>query len=108
MYKRKWIDKQLPVCPFCHKAGPRWEVAREKRMDSDRYFFQCSGCGGTASFSTGTSMRTGIAERTIFTPATAKNALRIESVGGSHSKIEVGRYFLPDELQKLAEASLLH
>ena len=98
-----WIDKQLPICPFCHKSEPLWEIAIERGMGLNRYHFQCSGCGGIASTTTTIVRGHGLRSAKTVTYATANNAFRIECVGGSRSTIEVGHFFTPEELRKLAE-----
>ena len=39
---RRWMDKNLPVCPFCRKT-PGWEAKLERSL-INRYHFRCVNC----------------------------------------------------------------
>jgi hypothetical protein len=100
---RKWIDKELPICPFCGKTPPGWEQAVEAKMGQNRYHFHCPSCNGILSISAAAATGGGTPLGLLFRSKLPK-LLRIESVGHSGSALEVGKEMAPDDLTKMARA----
>ena len=46
---QKFIDNNLPVCPFCHSNQPHWLLASKMGMWGNRTLYRCERCGATMS-----------------------------------------------------------
>lgn len=98
---RKWIDKELPACPFCGKAPPGWEQAMEAKMGRNRYHFHCPSCHGILSIPAVAATGGGTPMGLLFRSRMPK-MFTIESIGSSASTLEVGTEIAPDDLRKVA------
>ena len=49
LYQR-FIDRDLPVCPFCLSNAPSWALAHDKKEDgASEILYRCGNCGATLS-----------------------------------------------------------
>ena len=80
-FPRKWIDRELPICPFCRKTDPKWEQARENKFRHDQYHFRCHSCHGEVSILVAAVSKDGInpGQHQLF--AKAKKQFAIVGVG---------------------------
>ena len=46
---QKFIDNNLPICPFCHSNQPHWLLASKMGMWGNRTLYRCERCGATMS-----------------------------------------------------------
>lgn len=85
---RNWIDKKLPLCPFC-RGRPEWEVAMEFKMGLNRYHFRCGKCHGILSIPVVSVSNTAGIGGLIIAKGASKD-LMVESLGTSHSQLIEG------------------
>lgn len=97
-----WIDKNLPICPFCNKSGPKWEQAREGRLRLSLYHFRCPTCHGEISIPIVVVNDGGMSLGPNLMNAITARLFRIESIGTSESALKVGRMMSPEEMRKLS------
>lgn len=102
---REWIDKNLPTCPFCRDAKPKWEQATEGRLRFSLYHFRCPSCHGEVSIPVAVVGGGGISSGPNLLGAMTARLFRIESTGTSGSALKVGRMISPEELRKLGFGS---
>ena len=96
---REWIDKKLPNCPFCKKAGVGWEMAIEGVMVMTIYHFRCPDCHGEISVPVSAMNDGNFSMGVEWTPNPQK-PFTIESTGRSGSLLKVGSFVMPDDLRK--------
>jgi len=99
---QRWIDDNLPTCPFC-RSPSLWGVATgADQLALGRWYFQCSNCKAVMSTIPDTPV-SALAEPVIVTKTALAVNLRIESVQRSEDEDFVGEEFPLYELQQWAE-----
>ncbi len=100
---RDWIDRNMPVCPFCFSRAPLWEMRmRFQKWGWTLYDFRCPLCLGTLSIAMEIVAPSGTSNWPLRAPS---NKLRIESVGKSVSTLKVGSEYSLDELRRASETN---
>ena len=41
---QRFADKNIPICPICGTADPRWLINMQMKFFANRYLFKCSNC----------------------------------------------------------------
>lgn len=96
-----WIDRHLPVCPFC-KSRALWATATgADQLAVNRWYFRCPSCQAVLSTIPDVTVSALSPPVTIVkTPVTQD--IRIDGVGRSEDQDFVGEEFPLSELQEWA------
>mgnify|MGYP003506970247 CR=1 FL=1 len=41
---QRFADENIPICPICGTADPRWLINMQMKFFANRYLFKCSNC----------------------------------------------------------------
>jgi len=100
--EQRWIDHNLPTCPFC-RSPSLWGISTGADQQAlVRWYFQCSNCKAVISTIPDTAVSALAEPVNVSKTALAVN-LRVESVERSEDEDFVGGEFQLYELQQWAE-----
>lgn len=97
---RTWIDKTLPICPFCGERS-EWEQAMKMGIPWNLYFFRCSNdnCMIVLSIPVPDVVPKGVSAITLLRKQ--NKIMTLEDYGNDEQlKANVGRQYEIDGLQK--------